>query len=786
MQKLTKFQLLAGVAIAAVTPHAYAQDEVGNDENNVQVRDEIIVTSRFREESVQDIGAAVTGIKGEDIARNGLDNFDDIARTVVGINNVRTRQNSNAISIRGVSNDLGFLFASSNVFSFYVDDIAVTSATSQRDFGSADLDRVEIVRGPQPTLFGEGAVGGVIRYFTADPDLDGPLFSGTARGTIENIHEGGIAYRVDNGTSVVLVPGKLAIRLSGFYVDDDGFIDNRLSGEEDANGFDSIGGRAVLLAQPSDNLEIRLSAFLARDDFELDNNIEVGTNPKDFIYGLAGFADGMFPDFIGSGEDDFNLYSGRITYDAGAFEITSITGYYDRTAVSNALSIGNTLGLAPFFPTIDTTTFGAVTIGNETFSQELRIVSQFDGPLNVTAGAYYRDRDQSVAEELIMDGLVGVSTPSTNQLLQTLDLNESKQYSGFAELTFDVTDRFRVIGGARYVSDTYTADLAVNEVVNFIPANAPWDETNPIDFAMPAEVLVQAGVPGPYVFKLRKFLPHGAFEYDLADNMMLYANVAKGARNGGTGQAIAALATAGDPMDPAFAQNFADQLFFDEDTVLSFDGGVKSTWFDGDFLVNLGLFYTKYKDTQITIAAPANNATNGPDQRLLGLELETVQHWSDSWMTFFNATLLDTEFVDDFTVVLGAGTDIEAGDNAVNAPNVSFSLGYQYEHPIGNGWNLTNRATFQYIGERFSDNQNFPTGKLNSLENLDMRLGVENDRIAVSLFAKNLLNDVEAVAKGVSSLGAVRDANGVALDGPLNSLSINRPRSYGVSLTLRY
>ncbi|GAB3282305.1 TonB-dependent receptor [Parahaliea aestuarii] len=735
---------------------------------------------------MQDIGVAVSGVTADSIENLGVKNFDDLIQNVVGISNVRTQQNSNNVQIRGIANDLSAFYASSNVISFYVDDVSVTATTGQRDFGVVDLDRVEIIRGAQPTLFGEGAVGGVIRYFTADPDLASENVTGTVHASMESIDGGGYAKRIDGATNFVLNPDKLAVRLSAYGTEDDGFIYNRLADEEEANGFESYGGRAVVLARPTDNLEVRLSAFVARDEYELDSQIQVGTDPEDAIYGLAGFADGSFPDFIGEGQDDFDLFSGRLTYNWDQFELTSITGYYTRDIVADSLSVGNTLGLAPFFPTVDTTTFTSITNESEMFSQEFRLVSNFDGPLNFTSGLYYRDRDVLLDESLVSPGIAAVTEPTTSNIFTSTSANESEQFSVFVEATYELTEALRLIGGVRYVDDTYTSEIVFNETINFIPSNGPWTEDNPIGFVYPAEVLDIAGVPGPYEFELNEYLPHVGVEFDVQDNMLLYANVAKGIRNGGVGQAIAALAAAGDENDPNFAQNFANELFYDDDSVVTIDAGFKSTWLEGNLLVNMSAFHTEFKDTQITIQSPATSVTNGPDQRLIGVELETQYVWNSNLTTFFNATAMDTEFEGDFSIT-GLGVDIEKGDRAVNAPKLSFATGYTYIMAIGDsGWNLKSSGAYQYIGSRYSSNQNFPSTELDSIENLNLRLGFEKDGYSVMAYVSNALNDIEAVAKGPAAVSASRDENGVALDAPLNSLAINRPRAFGVSFRVDF
>src|SRR5688572_9423887 len=493
---MTNSNLIASLntALLVLSAPALAQQPAaagGGDE--ATVLDVVTVTARYREETIQDVGAGVTAISGDDLVKTGVANLDDLARSTVGINNIRLRQNNNEMSIRGISNMGVSIFTSSNVFTVYVDDVSVASNFGQRDFGVVDLDRVELIRGPQPTLFGEGSIGGVIRYFTRDPDLDGPGFDGNVSGRIETIEDGGLGYLADAAASIVLSPGKAGLRVSGYYAEDEGYIDNRLSGQEDANDFDSFGGRVVFLMEPNPQLSVRLSAFLARDEHGIDSQIQPGTDPKDLEFGIEGFPDGVFPDAVTLGSDDIDVYSANVSYDAGPVEITSITGYYERDRQIDALSIGLTVLLQPFFPTITTTTFGADTFTEETFSQEFRFVSDFDGPVNFTAGAYYRDRDIGRIASLVVPELPAVSTPPSDVGQQNVTDSESSQYSAFAELTWSVTDRLRLIGGARYVSDTFKSTME-EFVVNLNPATAPWTPDNPIDFLVVTDVLEFLGV----------------------------------------------------------------------------------------------------------------------------------------------------------------------------------------------------------------------------------------------------------------------------------------------------
>ena len=774
-----KIGLLASVAMAA--PVA-AQDTAPGGADESASRDVITVTARFREESVQDIGASIAGISGDDIRQRGIQDIEDLARAIAGMQNVKTRQNSNDIAIRGVRS-AGSGYETSTVFSVFLDDVSVTGSGNIRDFSSVDLDRIEVIRGPQPTLFGEGAVGGVIRYFTNDPDLDGERFTGEAAGRIESIEDGGMAYTVQNASSFILVPGKLGLRVSGFQREDDGFIDNPSEGE-DVNDFETAGGRAVLLARPTPKLEVRLSAFLSRDELGESTQVDPGSDPEDLTFGASPRS--------GNYSDDFGLYAGRISYSFDVGEVTSITGYYERDTSSSLFSAGNSFGLAPFFPTVDTTTFSTSSGEFEQFSQELRFVSDLEGPLNFTAGAYYRDRQDVSGQFLTGDGFVTVTTPATENLATRLSSTVSEQYSAFAEVTYELTDRFRLIGGARYVKDTVTASLQQDNVVNLVPEFdsggnlIPWTESNPIGFVSTLEVLESAGVGTDFEFELEELLPRAGVEFEVSDDILLYGNVARGARNGGIGNAIAALGASGGDQDV-----FLDNLTFDEDSVLSVDAGIKASWFNGNLITNVGVFRTTYEDTQIQVNTPANNTVNGPEQSIVGMEIETTLEVNDSLSTFLNMTLIDAQFEEGVLITAPPGGsfgpfDLREGNQPSNIPEFSMSAGYSFERPIGPaGWTLNSAGSFQYVGERFSNVQNFQSAELDSLELLNLRVGVSNDRWGLHVFGTNLLNDIEAVTIGSNPLQQFITAEG-QLDAPIIATNVNRPRSVGVSLSLRY
>lgn len=776
---------LLGTAATAMCAPALAFQDAPDEEAvaTSQAREVITVTARFREESVQNIGASIAGLSETQIREQGIYDIEDLARTVAGLENVRSRPNANNIAIRGVRT-AGSGYETSSVFSVFLDDVSVTGAGSIRDFSSVDLNRIEVIRGPQPTLFGEGAVGGVIRYFTNDPDLDGPTFEGVASGRYETITDGGFAHSVDNALSVILVPGRLGIRVSGFHRQDDGFIDNPSEGS-DVNDFQSYGGRAVLLARFSDDLELRLSAFLTRDEAGEATQVDPGSDPRDLTYSASPLS--------GTYIDDFDLYSARLSYTGlGWLDITSITGYYNRRTSSALFSAGNSFGLAPFFPTVDTTTYNTGAGDTRQWSQEFRFVSNLDGPLNFTSGLYYRDRESSSGQFLTCVGCAAVTTPQSESLASRLSTTHTEQYSAFVELTYELTDRLRLIGGVRYVNDTVTSALQLDNTVNLVPQFdgsgnlIPWTQANPIGFVSTLDVLRGAGVGTEFRFDLEEFLPRVGIEFDLSDSILLYANYARGVRNGGIGNALAALGASGGNQDV-----FLANLSFDADEVISIDGGVKASWFGGNLVTNLGVFHTTYNDTQIQVNTPANNTVNGPQQTILGLEFETTLQVNSDLSTFFNASVIDAEFQEGMLITSAPGGvvgpfDLRKGNSPSNIPGLTLTAGYSYSRPVGGGeWSFNSSGSFQFIDERYSNVQNYRSARLNTLEYLNLRAGFSNDVWSIDLYGANLLNDVEAISIGSNALQQFITPEG-ELDAPIIATSVNRPRSVGISVRLRY
>lgn len=765
--------------------------------------DQIVVTARFREESVQNIGGSITALSADDLARSGIVDFEDLSRRVAGVEMLDRGPNSNEINIRGVTNSQQ---VSGNVLqplvSILVDDISVASSSAaQRDFNLFDFDRVEILRGPQPTYFGEGAMGGVVRYFSSDPDLgSGKSIEGIWGSGISATNSGGLNYRIENATSFVVIPDKLGIRVVGYYRNDDGYIDNIGLDKKNMNSFESYGGRAVILYEPTDNLTIRLAAHIGRDDIGELNFIEPkglgkSISTKDLIAPSLSLIDGL-------NEDDFELYSGKITYDAGPVTIESVTGLYKRRRQAETFSSAYTYGFEGFFNAFppfntasnllssDLTAIANTKGREENLSQEFRFISDFDSPLNFVAGAFYQDAKSTMTALVQGPGYANITDTGTTEIERSTTQTDTVQFSGFVELNWEVNERLRLFAGVRYVNEKVTSELVESYVIGiFSPIfTDPADIYAPVYFPVPNDVdaLNAPGGPGTtFEFKLSTFLPRFGFEFDVAEDKMLYGTIARGIRNGGLNSPFSALG-----FGPVGSPEFNNAITYDPDEIVTGEIGLKTQWMNGNLTFNIAGFHSDFQNPQIGISNPGALTANGPPLKIYGLEIESSYRANDNVSLFFSGNLTEAEYTEGMSVFAVAGApadyqDLAKGNRPPNVPKLSFSTGADLTYPLGDkGMDLIGQIAFQYIGERETFPQNFPSGRLGSLSMLDLRLGVETERWSLQAYVNNLLNDLELQATTIPTSSATL-VNGV-LDAPLSSAFVNRPRTVGLNLTVRY
>ncbi|MEL6370214.1 MAG: TonB-dependent receptor [Pseudomonadota bacterium] len=794
--KPLKIKRVTASAVCALSTAMPAMAQTGDDdEASTLTQDIIVVTARFREESVQDLGASISAISGDDIAREGITDFDDIARRTVGLDLIDRGPNQNDPSIRGVSNGVLPTLSDnggvSPLISQFLDEIPVAASTgSQRDYNYFDFERVEVLRGPQPTLFGEGSVGGTIRYFTKSPDLDGGTINDSIiKSGVSFTDGGGVNYSVSAASSLILVPDVLGIRGVINYRDDDGFIDNPILGQEDINTYESLSGRAVVLYEPTDQFSARLTAFIGRDDLGENNFVTPFLPPATL---LPAESLQSFVPTDGFTEDDFTLISGRLTYDFGNIEATSITGFYSRNRNFTSFEPLTAAAFGAFLP-------APLSVSQEFLSddrnitQEFRFVSKFDGPLNFVSGFFFQDTalDLSINSSAPEFGDFVVMPAGSDTLIVEETLIDTRQFSGFVELTYDLTDRLRLIGGVRFVNERITSETLASQAPF---GGGPFAIEPPFVALDTAGLVVASGLPLAETFTLNRFLPRGVIEFKATDDILLYASASTGVRNGGLNPASSSfsIASAAAAVDPAaFLPAFAAARTFDEDDVLTFEGGVKASLFGWALTSNSSVYFTSFDGQQVQSASPLLFATNGPDVEIFGIEQEIFWKPNDYLSLFLSGAYTDATFTEDALIVpaaaaFGFEADILDGSRTANTPEFSFSAGADVKYPLGDsGLSLIGNTSFQFIDERFSTVQNFPSSLLEPLTILNFRLGFEHDNWSIVGYVNNLTNDLE-----FQSLDGNPGLPVLAADGALDIIpllgSVNRPRTFGFEATVRF
>lgn len=428
--------------------------------------DEIVVTAQKREESAQDVGISITALSGEQMRALGYTNAQEVTALAAGVATLQPNGEANyAVGIRGVANN-DFTSNVESPVAIYVDETYI-SQMSGAGFLLFDVERVEILRGPQGTLFGRNATGGLVHYLTVKPDAE--AFSGYGSFTYGNYDR----FKAQGAVNMPLVEGKLSARLSLAMHTGDGYVTNRLDPSRDLNNANESAGRLQVRFQPTDNFDLLLNARLGHQNirtgfFEYASAVDP---TGDYTPGvpnvdLGGYVDldgDVFAgdyDFTGQNKTNTQGYSARVDWDLGGVELTSITDYQDVERDYMEDSDASPANYFNFFLTTDATQF----------SQELRLAGDVD-KLKWVLGFYYLDIDindsnggkatdlfTALFGDPAVTGFNGVRNP------YTLD---TKSWSIFGQFDYALTPTLTFIGGLRYIDEK--KDYAYDDYVALFP-----------------------------------------------------------------------------------------------------------------------------------------------------------------------------------------------------------------------------------------------------------------------------------------------------------------------------
>ncbi len=722
-----------------VSPMVLSAEEATADEENVTGFNTITVTAQKREAIAQDVPMGITALNEDGLEAAGIDSIQDLGAAVAGLEIVNSQPGRNNIVIRGISDQSPSLQKSSTV-GYYVDEIPLTSFPGwMAELAMFDVERVEVLRGPQGTLFGDGSMGGTLRIITAKPDSE--LFSAKMTGTISSIDEGGTNYSMKGMINVPLIEDTLALRATVSQRDMGGWLDNTITGETNTNDTSAQDARIAMRWTPSDKLTIDLSYYdmtLELDDtFSSDENYQ-----KDTVIAEVS-------------ETDNQLSTLTVAYDFGDFILVSATG-------SLEMESDVTLDMTSAFLYYDLggTNIQSNTAGQDTFTQELRLTSINNDIFEWTVGAYYKtdERALSMYSEVDIPDFGGVV--ATNLFALTFDI---KSYAVFGDVTYHLSDDIDINFGARYFEDerSYTSTLAFDGY------------TLPLPF-------------DPSVVKDDAISPRLTVSWDLSDDVMTFATVSKGFRSGGINSnaseinafAIEPCATPpGASCEPGPVgigsyrpiEGNAVALDFDAESLINYEVGIKTMLLDNSLMLNAYAFYQDYSDLQTLLAQPVfepgfignlGYTTNVGEAVSKGMELELKAMVSDNVEAGFNFAYIDATITADVPsgdrplvddAAGGYGEIIyfdevfaKKGNRIPFTPELSTSAYVQYFFPLFDGIDGNVRLNYNHRGDSFSNANNSDQTKTASLDMFGLRISIEGDFWWAQLFADNLTNSSDA------------------------------------------
>ncbi|MAL24827.1 MAG: hypothetical protein CL820_02875 [Croceicoccus sp.] len=743
--------LLAALLPQAAQAQADDQDAAAPQADADDGRlDTIVVTAQRRVEPLQEVPIAVSALDANRIREAGFSDVEDLTSTVPNLNVSALWGSSNPkIFMRGIGNNNFNQTAESKV-AVYLDQVYL-SAPSGQLFQMFDLDRIEVLRGPQGTLYGKNATGGAISVYSRLPDDE---FEGYARAGYGN-------YDAVDLEAAVTVPmtDTLSARFAGTWTKRDGYVLDLGSGEY-VNDADQWAARAILRWQPNAGVDIALNFHGGASDATNNNSVHRGLFDAgelaqgnivrlsaDEIVGrdgvdVLGYRNPNPDPYVNTyGVDTFgkvDLFGISLVgdFDIGNMTLTSVSGY--ERSERSVLQDGNS---AP--STIFTINWGPSTF--ESISQELRLASQNDGGFNWLLGVF-AFHEKGEVENFYNLASVSFALGGIEAFDQAYT-QETDTLAAFAQTNFALTDRLNLTLGGRINYEKRTIDhqsFATNE----------------------------AGVsllPGP-LFDLQldeswtEWSGRAALDYEIAPDVMAFASINRGFTSGGF--------NTGAFNDPVGAERV-----FDPETVVSYEVGIKSTLLDRRLRLNVTGFIYDYSDLQVFTFTPSGlqfieNASNA---RVEGVEIEIQSKPFDNLELGASAGLLSSEYRD-FTRDLGGATEDLSGNRLIGAPNTQFNIVGKYSLPISPG-DIWVRGDFTYTGNRYYDERELEEiSSEGATTNLNASIGFTDagERFEVSAWARNLTDEVNII-----------DILDVGLFGYQN-VWYNMPRTYGFTAEYRF
>ncbi len=706
---MMRFGLAAGVAAASLAwaTAAGAQatgpgDQAANSAlpPDSQQTGDIVVTAQKREQRLIDVPQSVSVISSDLLQQTHSDRLDDFFTRVPSASINEAQAGQARIILRGINTG-----STASTVATYVDETPYGSATALANGGTltpdldpADLDRVEILRGPQGTLYGANSLGGLVKYVTVAPSTD--AIHAAAEGGFESIDHGGTGY--DGRVSLNLPLGdSFAVRGSGFYRKDAGFIDDPNHGHDDKRDR-TYGGRFSALFKPDERLSVRVSAMLENLDSDAPNTVD--SDPLTLRPTLGRYEQSHI---VSQPSDiSYRIYNGTGSYDFGPVTLLSSTSWGNQ----RQNSIGD------FTALLGTPSSVNEAVIQHRFTEEVRLQTTHLSWIDLTIGGFYTRERDAIQQDLGLNNAAGARTSSGLEIVALP--TRYREYAGFASGTIHFSRQFDLTLGGRYSHNKQ--DSSETTSGSLLPA---------------ASTVVGGSSDNVFTYSVApSFKPNA--------NTTIYARVARGYRPGGP-NVIPPLAPTGVPRQ------------FGPDTTTNYEVGIKSELLNRLLTVELTGFYIDWHKIQLLTAVSGFGVNiNGGSARSKGIEFSGLLRPVKGLTLSANGAYVDAYLTQDV-----AAFSALSGDQLPYTAKFSGTLAADYERPLSGAVNGTAGISWRYTGHRESAfDLTYGQRRLGAFSQVDAHAGVTFDRFRLDAFVRNLTNSrgiLDVGGAGAAENGAV-------------------------------
>lgn len=778
---------------------AFAQEQEAAKDKSLEV---IEVTATRRSGSVQNAPLNITALDADIMKDQNISELADVARWVPGLTITdQGGRSGSPIIVRGLNTNSSGPSSDGGTVATYINEIPVAI-----DMRLVDVERVEVLIGPQGTLYGAGTLGGAIRYMLKEPELDFTSLEvfGNLSQTQESDSIGGEGGFIFN---LPLIEDTLAVRASLNIYEDPGFIDygyvvrepgvslpdpdwtdsaavnNNLKNVEDANGESTTTGRISVRFKPSETFEGTLNYFYQNQDSEGRSIVHYNT--------LS--ADNGLSDLIGEYESGYRyeeprekenqLLSLELKADLGFAELVSATGISnfdadgqrDQTDLLIRLDYGY-----EEFPAFSS--FTREIEEQDTFTQEIRLVSQNDSDINWIVGGFYNKIESDASSQEYTPGFgdfavenFGADQSRPDQLeYYSIDRVEITESALFGEIGYQVTDKLDITVGARF----YKYDVESESAVDFPLFNTLFGGAGPDEVTLNFEQNEASDNGSLFKFNAK---------YQFTNSVMGYATISEGFRIGGSN----GLAPCPDPL-PANQAGCGNpsEMLYDADTTTNYELGFKSTWLRSRLHFNAALFNIDWDDAQVAGATEVGQLpylSNAGSANAKGIEISSRAILSDSFSVYSTYAYTKAELTSDAPFLFNSdGTDgAEDGDRLPGSSEHQFSMGVNYQTDVFNdktldiNYGITAQSdVISRVGLR--DNGETLPGY--SLSNISAKLTA--DEWSATVYVDNVFNKY-AVTSVRRSDADITSANRTDIQRNYGYF-INRPLTVGIKFNYKF